>query len=96
MLNGAASVEILVVLVVKVDTGEMVLFPTTGVTVFFVSSRHIWTFICLTLFYDLDIKTFASNIASGTVETGAFKRSFAAFFTLLLATDFFLPILVML
>ena len=94
--NGAAPIAMLALLVVKGDKGEMALFPTTGGTVFFVSSRHLRTCICLPLFCDSDIEFFAANIAFRTDKTGACKRSYAAFLNLLLATAFFLPILVIL
>ena len=42
-----------------------------------------------------DFKPYA-NISSGTVKTGAFKRGSADFLTVSLATDLFLPILVIL
>ena len=80
MNDGAASISMLAVLVVKCNTGEMTLFQTTGGTVFFVAFIYLWTYICLRLLCNFSIETFPSNISSGTVKTGAFQSSSVAFF----------------
>ena len=96
MHDNADSVAMLDVILVKGDKGEMALFNTAFITVSLMSYRNFRTCICLPLFCDSASKYFSANISSGTIKNGTFKRGSEALLTLLLATAFFLPILVIL